>query len=386
MKRIYLDYAATTPMHPDVKKAMEPYFDTVFGNPANLYELGREAHSAVENSRLLVADALGAEPDEIIFTSGGTESDNSAIKGVAYALQKKGNHIITSAIEHHAVLESCQFLRKQGFDVTIVGVDKFGIVSPDEVRKAITDKTILVSIMHANNEIGTIEPVEEIGAVCRERGVYFHTDAVQAFGSVNTRVNDLKVDLLSLSAHKFYGPKGVGVLYVRKGTRLVPILHGGAQESNKRASTLNVPGIIGLAKAVELAQNEQTERVQHSTALRDRLIRFILENIDDVQLNGHPTRRLPNNCHVIVKAIEGESMLLKLDALGIEVATGSACSSESLEPSHVLIATGISPVDAHGSLRFTVGRLTTVKDIVYVEEHLPSVIEGLRKISPLAKK
>jgi len=386
MRRIYLDHAATTPMHPEVKKTMEPYFDRVFGNPASLYALGRDAQIAVGKARATVADVLGAHPDEIIFTSGGTESDNWAVKGTAYALQNKGNHIITSAIEHHAVLEPCHFLQPQGFKVTVVGVDRFGIVDPDDIRKAITDKTILVSIMHANNEIGTIEPIEEIGALCREHDVRFHADAVQSFGSVNTRVDDLNVDLLSLSAHKFYGPKGIGVLYVRKGTRLVPVLHGGAQEFNKRASTLNVPGIMGLARAVELARDEQAARVQHSTRLRDRLIHFVTHNIEDVHLNGHPTKRLPNNCHVIIKTIEGESMLLKLDAKGIEVATGSACSSESIEPSHVLIATGVSPVDAHGSLRFTVGRSTTEDDIAFVEQHLPGIVKELRQMSPLAKK
>ena len=386
MRRIYFDYAASTPVHPDVSKAMARYMDTIYGNPASLHTMGQKAHTAVEEIRALVADTLGAHAEELLFTSGGTESNNCAIKGVAFAMQDKGNHIITSSIEHHAVLEPCHFLQKHGFEITILPVDKYGVIDPDDVRKAVTDNTILVSIMHANNEIGTIEPIEEIGTLCRKCGVYFHTDAVQSFGSLNTMVDDCNVDLLSLSAHKFYGPKGIGVLYVRKGTRLVPLLHGGTQEFGKRASTLNVPGIIGLGQAVKLARDEQTARVEHNKKLRDRLIHFITENIEDTQLNGHPFKRLSNNCHVIIKGIEGESMLLKLDAVGIEVATGSACSSESIEPSHVLIATGVSPVDAHGSLRFTVGRLTTEDDIAYVEEHLPRVVEELRKMSPLIKK
>lgn len=386
MEKIYLDYAATTPVHPDVLKAMDPYFTRVYGNPASLHAQGQEAHDAVEKARATVAGVLGVHPEELVFTSGGTESDNCAIKGIAFALQNKGNHIITSSVEHHAVLEPCHFLEKHGFTTTIVPVDKYGMVDPGDIQKAITDKTILVSIMHANNEIGTVEPIEEIGKLCRERGVCLHTDAVQSFGSLNTRVDDLNVDMLSLSAHKFYGPKGIGVLYVRKGTRLVPLLHGGGQEFGKRASTLNVPGIVGLGRAVELAREERAARVEHSTTLRDRLIRFITQNIEDTHLNGHPTKRLPNNCHVTIKSIEGESMLLKLNAVGIEVATGSACSSESLEPSHVLIATGVSPLDAHGSLRLTVGRLTTEDDIAFVEQHLPPVIEELRKMSPFTKK
>ncbi|MBN2621600.1 cysteine desulfurase [candidate division WOR-3 bacterium] len=386
MRQVYLDYAATTPVHPEVQRVMGKYFNEVYGNPASLHAMGQEAYGAVEDVRATIADVLGSQSEEVLFTSGGTESDNCAVKGVAFALREKGNHIITSSIEHHAVLEACYFLQKNGFDITILPVDRYGIVDPDDVRKAITRSTILVSIMHANNEIGTIEPVEEIGTLCRERKVYFHTDAVQSFGSLNTRVDDLNVDLLSLSAHKFYGPKGVGVLYVRKGTRFVPLLHGGSQEFGKRASTLNVPGIMGLGKAVMLARDEQTSRVGHGMKLRDRLIHFITQSIEDTQLNGHPKQRLPNNCHVTIKNIEGESMLLKLDAVGIEVATGSACSSESLEPSHVLIATGISPVDAHGSLRFTVGRLTTEDDIAYVEQHLPRIIEELRIVSPFTKK
>jgi len=385
MKKIYLDYAATTPVHPEVIKAMGVFFSEKYGNPSSLHSIGQEAKRAMEQARSGVARALGAQPEEIIFTSGGTESDNFAIKGVAYAMASKGNHIITSKIEHHAVLETCHFLQLQGFEVTFLPVDSYGLIDPDDVKRAITGKTILVSVMHANNEIGTIEPIEEISKICGEKGVYLHTDAVQSFGSLDTHVDRLGVDLLSISAHKFYGPKGVGVLYIRKGTRISSLIHGGAQEWNKRASTHNVPGIVGLGKAVQLAMAEQNERVKHSLYLRDMLIKSVLDAIEDTRLNGHPKKRLPNNCHVIVKYVEGESMLLKLDAVGIAVATGSACSSGSLEPSHVLLSIGISPEDAHGSLRLTVGRLTREEDINYTNEQLPKVVSELRKISPMVR-
>jgi len=386
MKRIYLDYAATTPMHPEVLTAMQPYFSDKFGNPSSLHSTGQEAKEAIERSRKAIAEILGAGPEEIIFTSGGSESDNMAIKGVGYAMRDKGNHIITTKIEHHAVLETCLFLQKNGFKVTFLPVDKYGIVDSDEVARSITPETILVTIMHANNEIGTIEPIEEIGKLCRARGVYLHTDAVQSFGSLDTNVNNLNVDLLSISAHKFYGPKGVGVLYVRKGTRIIPLIHGGAQEWNKRASTHNVPGIVGLAKAGQLAKEEIHNRVAHYKRVRDKLIKLVFDRINDIKLNGHPEKRLPNNCHLIIKYVEGESMLLRLNELGIEVSTGSACSSGSLEPSHVLLAIGIPVEDTHGSLRITVGRLTTETDINYVAGHLVKVVAQLRRISPLGKK
>lgn len=385
MKKIYLDYAATTPMHPAVAKAMQGYFSEDFGNPSSLHSIGQKAKDAVEQARYEVAHILGAKPKEIIFTSGGSESNNFAIKGVTHAMKHKGNHIITSKIEHHAVLEPYHFLQKNGFDVTFLSVDNYGVVDPDDVKKAIIDKTILVSIMHANNEIGTIEPIEEISKICRDKGVYLHTDAVQSFGSLDTNVDKLGVDLLSISAHKFYGPKGVGLLYIKQGTRISPLIHGGAQEWNKRASTHNVPGIVGLAKAAQLAIVEKDERVKHYSHLRDKLIKLIFEKIEDVKLNGHPEKRLPNNCHLILKYVEGESMLLKLDAIGIEVATGSACSSGSLEPSHVLLSIGITPEDAHGSLRLTIGRLTTEQDIDYVGEHLPKIVDDLRRMSPIGK-
>jgi len=385
-KRIYLDYAATTPLHPAVLEAMKVYFFENFANPSSLHTSGQKAREAIENARKVIADALGAKPDEIIFTSGGSESDNTAIKGVAYALANKGNHIITTKIEHHAVLEPFIFLQSQGFKTTFLPVDRYGMVDPDGVKKAITDKTILVSIMHANNEIGTIEPIEEISKICRERGVFLHTDAVQSFGAIDTNVNRLGVDLLSISAHKFYGPKGVGALYIRKGTRIEPLLHGGAQEMGKRASTHNVPGIVGMAKAAELAIKEMPERVEHSRRLRDKLVKSLSNSLDDIIINGHPEKRLPNNCHMVVKYIEGEALLMRLDQIGIEVATGSACSSGSLEPSHVLTAIGIPVEYARGSIRMTIGRLTTDEDIDYVCEHFPRIVKELRAISPLVKK
>lgn len=385
MKRVYLDYAATTPTAPEVLTAMQVYFSDKFGNASSLHSIGQEAKQAVERARTEVAQVLNAKPEEILFTSGGTESDNFAIKGVALSLKDKGNHIITSKIEHHAVLETCHFLQEMGFEISYLDVDQYGMVDPDDLRKAITPRTILVSIMHANNEIGTIEPIEELSAICREKEVYFHTDAVQSFGALKIDVDQLGVDLLSLSGHKFYGPKGIGVLYVRKGTRLVSLLHGGGQEFGKRASTHNLPGIVGLAKAVQLTVEEFDEHVKKYTYLRNKLRDLVLNKIKDVRLNGHPEKRLPNNCHFIIKYVEGESMLLKLDAVGVEVATGSACSSGSLEPSHVLIAIGVSPEDAHGSLRLTVGRMTTEQEIEYAAEQISRVVEELRRISPMVK-
>lgn len=386
MRRVYLDYAATTPCDPAVLKAMEPYFFEKFGNASSIHSFGQEAKAAIEESREKLASFLGAKPEEIIFTSGGTESNNFAVQGAAYAQEKKGNHIITSAIEHHAVTEPCKFLEKKGFKVTFVGVDKNGLVSPEDIKKAITDKTILISVMHANNEIGTIQPIAEIGKLAKEKGIYFHTDAVQAVGHIPTNVNDLNVDLLSLSAHKFYGPKGVGALYARKGTRIERFLHGGDQEKGRRASTHNTPGIVGLGKAIELCRDKMKEESQFQMFLRDRLIKEIKGKIPDVYLNGHPTQRLPNNVNFSIKYIEGESILLSLDMLGIAASTGSACTSTSLEPSHVLLAIGLAHEIAHGSLRLTLGRWTTEEDINYLLEHLPSVVEKLRQMSPLYEK
>ena len=385
MRRIYLDHAATTPTHPEVVKTMLPFFTDAFGNPSSIHSYGQEAKGAVEEARTKVAELIGARSEEIIFTSGGTEADNFALKGVAYANERKGDHIITTSIEHHAVMEVCNFLEKRGFGITCLPVDKYGLVDPDDVKRAITAKTILISVMHANNEVGTIEPVEEIGVIAREAGVYFHTDAVQTVGHIPVNVDKLKVDLLSISAHKLYGPKGVGALYVRKGTRSVSLLHGGEQEKRRRAGTENVPAIVGLGKVVELTGQEMGREAERLTYLRDKLIEGLGERIDHVRLNGHPTRRLPNNVNVSFDFVEGESMLLNLDLEGICASTGSACSSASLEPSHVLLALGFPTEQAHGSLRFTLGRENTEADIERVLEVLPGIVAKLRAMSPLLK-
>ena len=385
MRRIYLDYAATTPTHPEVVKTMLPYFSEVSGNPSSIYSYGQEAKGAIEEARGKVADLIRAQSEEIVFTSGGTEADNFAIKGVAYANELKGNHIITSSIEHHAVIETCKFLERRGFRVTYLPVDEYGLVDPDDVRRAITDKTILISVMHANNEIGTIEPIAEIGRIAREAGIYFHTDAVQAVGHIPVNADELGAALLSMSAHKLYGPKGVGALYIRKGTKLIPFMHGGEQERRRRASTENVPGIVGFGKAVELAQQEMSEEAGRLAYLRDQLIKGLLEQIDHTRLNGHPLNRLPNNVNISVDFVEGESMLLNLDLEGICASTGSACSSSSLEPSHVLLALRLSPEQAHGSLRFSLGKWTTEEEIGRVLEVLPKIVAKLRAMSPLLK-
>ena len=386
MKPIYLDYACTTPADPAVVQAMIPYFHDAFGNPSAIYSYGQEAKSAIEKARSTIASLIGARDEEIVFTSGGTEADNFALKGVAFANQKKGNHIITSAIEHHAVLESCKFLGKMGFKITYLPVDHFGLMNPDDVKKAITDKTILISIMHANNEIGTIQPIAGISKIAREAGVYLHTDAVQTVGHIPIDVNQLGVDLISISAHKLYGPKGVGALYIRKGTKLMTFMHGGGQERGRRASTENVPGIVGFGKAAELAKPELDIEMIRLTNLRDILITGILNKIDHTHLNGHPVKRLPNNVNISVEFVEGESMCLNMDMAGICASTGSACSSASLEASHVLLATGLDPVQAHGSLRFTLGKWTTNEEIDKVLEILPRIVTKLRAMSPLVKK
>ena len=385
MKRIYLDYAATTPTDPEVVTAMLPYFTEIFGNPSSIYSYGQEAKEAIEKARANIAHFLGAMEDEIIFTSGGTESDNTAINGIAFANESKGNHIITSSIEHHAILETCKSLQKRGFEVTYLPVDGYGLVDPQDVKKAITGKTILISVMHANNEIGTIEPMAEIGNIAKEAGVFFHTDAVQTVGHIPVNVDELGVDLLSLSAHKLYGPKGIGVLYVKRGTKLVAYMHGGEQERRRRAGTENVPGIIGLGKAIEIAQKEMMKEVERLTSLRDRLIDGVKEQIEDVRLNGHPTKRLPNNVNYSIEFIEGESILLNLDFEGICASTGSACSSSSLEASHVLLGIGCPQELAHGSLRMTLGKNTTNEDISHVLEVLPRIVKKLRAMSPLLK-
>lgn len=385
MKRIYLDYAATTPTRPEVVAAMLPYFTEAFGNPSSIYSCGQEAKGAIEEARVKVAKLIGARDEEIVFTSGGTEADNFALKGVAFDNESRGNHIITSPIEHHAVLETGKFLEKRGFRVTCLPVDKYGIVDPGHVKKAITDKTILISVMHANNEVGTIEPIAEIGKIAREAGVYFHTDAVQTAGHIPVDVNELGVDLLSMSAHKLYGPKGIGALYIRKGTKLTPFMHGGEQEKRRRASTENVPGIVGFGRAAELARQEMDEEVPRLTHLRDQLIKGLMERIDHIRLNGHHLSRLPNNVNVSIDFVEGESILLNLDLEGICASTGSACSSSSLEPSYVLLAMGLPHEQAHGSLRLTLGKWTDEEDISRVLEVLPRVIAKLRAMSPLWK-
>ncbi|MDD5116277.1 MAG: cysteine desulfurase NifS [Candidatus Omnitrophica bacterium] len=386
MKKVYLDYAATAPTDPQVLDAMQPYFFEKFGNASSLHAYGQEAKKAIEDSRQVMAEFIGASADEIVFTSGGTESDNYALLGSAYALEKKGNHIITTAIEHHAISEPAKFLEKRGFKVTYLKVDKDGLVSPRDLKEAITDKTILVSVMHANNEIGTIQPVAELGRIAREKGICFHTDAVQTVGHIPVNVDELNVDLLSLSAHKFYGPKGVGALYVRKGVRLETFMRGGDQEKGRRASTHNTTGIVGLAKAVQLSRKSMDEEMRFQSALRDRLIREIPAKIPEVRLNGHPVLRLPNNVNFSIKYIEGESILLNLDLAGIACSTGSACTSSSLEPSHVLLAIGLDHGTAHGSLRITLGRWTKESDIDYLLEKLPPIVQKLRAMSPLYEK
>jgi len=386
VKKVYLDYAATTPTDPEVIRAMEPYFFEKFGNASSLHAYGQEAKGALEDSRQTLADFIGAKPEEIVFTSGGTESDNYALLGAAYALEKKGNHIITSAIEHHAISQPAEFLEKKGFKITYLGVDKDGLVSPDDLKKAITDKTILISIMQANNEIGTLQPIAQLGRLAGDKGILFHTDAVQTMGHIPINVDELNVDLLSLSGHKFYAPKGVGALYVRKGTRLETFMRGGDQEKGRRASTHNTTGIVGLAKAVELCRSKMQDEIKFQSALRDRLIKEIPARIPEVRLNGHPTQRLPNNVNFSIRYIEGESMLLSLDMLGIACSTGSACTSSSLEPSHVLLAIGLDHATAHGSLRITLGRWTKETDIDYLLEKLPPVVKKLRAMSPLYEK
>jgi len=383
-KMVYLDHAATTAVRPEVVEAMLPYFTERYGNASSIYSLGREAGQAIDEARLKVAGMLGARPEEVIFTSGGSESDNLAIRGVLWASHDKGNHVITSSVEHHAVGHTCEQLEKLfGVEVTYLPVDRYGMVDPADVARSITDRTVLISIMYANNEVGTIQPIDEIGRIARDRGVPFHTDAVQAGGTLDLGVDGLNVDLLSLSAHKFYGPKGVGVLYVRRGTPLVPIQTGGGHEGNRRAGTENVPYIVGLAEALRLAYQEKERNNQEIEQLRDRLEEGVLSSIWDCELTGHPKQRLPNNASFVFKYVEGEAILLNLDLLGIAASSGSACSTGSMEASHVLAAMGIPPEVAHGSLRLTLGIDNREEDIDYVLEVLPGVVAKLRAMSPL---
>ncbi|MDQ2085796.1 cysteine desulfurase NifS [Herbivorax sp. ANBcel31] len=385
-KTIYFDHAATTPISTEVLEEMLPYFTENFGNPSSIYSLGRESKKALEEAREKVSKAVGSNPREIFFTGSGTEADNWAVKGVAYANKDKGNHIITTNIEHHAVMHACQYLESDGFEVTYLPVDENGLVSANEVLKAIRPDTILITIMFANNEIGTIQPIKEIGKIARDKGVFFHTDAVQAVGTVPIDVNDLNIDLLSLSSHKFYGPKGVGALYVKKGVRITSFMHGGAQERGRRASTENVAGIVGLGKAIQLATKNIEENNKKLIGLRDRTIEEVMEKIPFTKLNGDRQNRLPGNINFSFEFIEGESLLLMLDMKGIAASSGSACTSGSLDPSHVLLAIGLPHEIAHGSLRITFGKDNTHEDIDLLMKELPEIVERLREMSPLYEK
>lgn len=386
MKKIYMDYAASTPVDKQVIDSMIPYFTKYYGNASSLHSFGRDADAAIEESRNKVGSLLNATADEIIFTAGGTESDNIAIKGITYLNKDKkesiGPHIITSAIEHPAVMDTCKFIEQQGFKVKYLPVDRSGIVNVNELERSLTKNTILISIMFANNEIGTIQPIKEIGKIAKAHDILFHTDAVQAISTIPINVNNLNIDLLSISSHKIHGPKGVGALYIRKGLKLEPIIHGGGHEKGLRSSTHNTPGIVGLGKACELAQQRMEKDPKFIKNLRDRLIKSVLK-IDESYLTGHSTKRLVNNAHFYFTAIEGESLILSLDDKGIAASTGSACSSTKLQASHVLLALGLDPTQAHGSLRLTLGRENKLDEVTYVADVLPDVITRLRKMSPL---
>lgn len=384
MKRfIYLDNAATTKTRPEVVEAMLPYFTEYYGNPSSVYEFSNESKKAINRSRETIAEAIGAKTNEIYFTAGGTESDNWALAATAEAYQAKGNHIITSKIEHHAVLHTCEYLEKRGFEVTYLDVDENGVIKLDELKKAIRPTTILISIMFANNEIGTIEPVKEIGEIAKEHGIIFHTDAVQAFGHVPINVDEYHIDMMSASGHKLNGPKGIGFLYIRKGVKIRSFIHGGSQERKRRAGTENVPGIVGLGTAARLAAGTMEARSRQEARLRDHLIHRVLTEIPYCRLNGHPTDRLPNNANFSFQFIEGESLLILLDGKGICASSGSACTSGSLDPSHVLLAIGLPHEIAHGSLRLTLSHETTMEEIDYVVDSLKEIVARLREMSPL---
>jgi len=382
MKRIYLDYAATTPTDKAVVKAMLPFFTEKYGNPSSLHSFGQEAEQALEDSRNSIASFLKARPEEIIFTGSATESNNMALKGIAFANKNKGKHIITSEIEHDCILESSKWLEKQGFDITRIKPDKYGLISPEDVKKAIRKDTILVSIMHANNEIGTIQPIEEIARVCKENKIYFHTDAAQSFGKIP--INMENIDLLTASSHKMYGPRGAALLYIKEGTNIEPLLHGGGHEYGLRSSTVNIPAIVGFAKAVKICYNEMEKESKRQIKLRDKLIKEIAK-IPNAYLNGHIKERLPNNINFRFDFVEGEAIIMKLDTYGIAASTGSACSSPKLEPSHVLLALGIRHEQAHGSLRISIGRYTKEEDIDYLLKILTKTIKELRDLSPFGK-
>ena len=381
--KYYFDNAATTPVREGVLQAILPYFREYYGNASSVYGIAKESKKALEKARAQVAAAIGAKPEEVYFTAGGSESDNLALRGIAEAYQKKGNHIITTKIEHHAILHTAEYLEKHGVEVTYLNVDEFGRISLEELEKAIRPETILISIMFANNEIGTIQPIAEIGAIAKKHGVLFHTDAVQALGHVPIDVEKMNIDLLSMSGHKLGAPKGIGAIYIRKGVAVTPLIFGGAQESKRRAGTENIPGIVGMGMAAELAVKEMEEMTEKLTEMRDKLIRGILEQIPHSRLNGHPTERLPGNCNISFEFIEGESLLLLLDALGIAASSGSACTSGSLDPSHVLMAIGLPHEVAHGSLRLTMDRDNTEEEIDFILEKLPAIVQRLRDMSPV---
>ena len=381
--KYYFDNAATTPVREEVLQAILPYFREYYGNASSVYGIAKESKKALEKARAQVAAAIGAKPEEVYFTAGGSESDNLALRGVAETYKKKGNHIITTKIEHHAILHTAEYLEKHGVEVTYLNVDEFGRISLEELEKAIRPETILISIMFANNEIGTIQPIAEIGAIAKKHGILFHTDAVQALGHVPIDVEKMNIDLLSMSGHKLGAPKGIGAIYIRKGVAVTPLIFGGAQESKRRAGTENIPGIVGMGMAAELAVKEMEEMTEKLTAMRDKLIRGILEQIPHSRLNGHPTERLPGNCNISFEFIEGESLLLLLDALGIAASSGSACTSGSLDPSHVLMAIGLPHEVAHGSLRLTMDRDNTEEEIDFILEKLPAIVQRLRDMSPV---
>ncbi len=386
MKKIYMDNAATTVMKEEVLEAMMPYLKESYGNPSSIYQLASRSRVAVEDARQEVANHIGAKSKEIFFTAGGSESDNWAIKGVAYRHKDKGNHIITSKIEHHAVLHTCEYLEKQGFEVTYLDVDEDGFIDLEQLEDAIRDETILITIMFANNEMGTIQPIKEIGKIAKEHEIIFHTDGVQALGHVDIDVDELNIDIMSMSGHKIYGPKGVGAQYIRQGVRLDPLIEGGAQERRRRAGTENVPGIVGFAKAVELAHRDMEEKNAKLIDLRDHLIARVEDEIDHVKLNGHRTKRLPGNFNMSFLFIEGESLLLRLDMAGVSASSGSACTSGSLDPSHVLMAMGMDHETSHGSLRLSLGDFNTKEEVDYVVDELKVIVESLRSMSPLYDK
>ena len=382
-KMVYMDNAATTPVKREVLDVMLPYYTEKYGNPSSIYRVGRESKSALDQARENIAKHFGADSKEIYFTSGGSEADNWAIKGVAFANKEKGNHIITTKVEHHAILHTCQYLEKNGFEVTYLDVDEYGMIDVNDLKNSIKDNTILITIMFANNEIGTIQPIKEIGQIAKENNIYFHTDAVQAIGNILIDVKELNIDLMSMSAHKVYGPKGIGALYIRRGVKIHSHIHGGAQEKNRRAGTENVAAVVGLSKAIEIEYENLESHNENLIKLRDKLISDISDNIDYIKLNGHPEKRLPGNVNISFEFIEGEALLLSLDMVGIAASSGSACTSGSLDPSHVLLAIGLPHEIAHGSLRLSLGDFNTEEEVDYVVEKLVTIVDRLRQMSPL---